>query len=245
MSNLAEKYSKEMAEVAGAARRLAERNYVASHGGNLSYKVDEGIVLITPTQVEKRVMRPEDIVIVSADGKETLYAAEGRRPTGETPMHTRLLQKRPDLNAIVHAHPPVLTGFSLIEEEILSRPILPEPALEVGPVRSVPYAEPITDALAEQFDVVLSCSNAWLMRNHGVTIGSSEGITRALGFMDMLEAMATSVATAMSTGRPLTEIAREDVLNLENTLSARNMPRPGDPRVIKSLLDLFYAQDEN
>ena len=243
MSNLAEKYSSEMAEVAEAARRLAERNYVASHGGNLSYKVDDNVVLITPTKVEKRVMQPEDIVIVSADGTETLYAAEGRRPTGETPMHTRLLHKRPDLNAIVHAHPPALTGFSLLEDEILARPILPEPALEVGPIRSVAYAEPITDALAAEFDRVLPYSNAWLMRNHGVTIGSSEGITRAMGFMDMLEAMAGSVATALSSGRPIAEIPREEVANLENTLSTRNMPRPGDPRVIKSLMDLFFGEN--
>ena len=78
-------------------------------------------------------------------------------------MHLRLYEKRPDINALVHAHPPVLTGFSMTDCDVLSRPLLPEPIIEVGPVISVDYAEPISEALAEKFDAAAEKTNAWLV----------------------------------------------------------------------------------
>lgn len=232
-------YSEQIVELAAAARRLAELGYVASHGGNLSFRVAPDVVLITPTKVPKRVMKPEDVVLLDAAGR-VLSAVDGRRPTGETPMHLRLYAKRPDLNALVHAHPPVLTGFALADDRILARPLLPEPVLEIGPILPVAYAEPISDALAAAFDAVVMRSNAWLMKNHGVTLGSSEGIARAVDFLEMAEAMAQSVAVARSLGGTVCEIPRTEVENLERTLASRRMPRPGSPNCIHSLIDLYW-----
>jgi ribulose-5-phosphate 4-epimerase/fuculose-1-phosphate aldolase len=224
--------------LAASSRRVAELGYVASHGGNLSWRVEPDVILITPTKVEKRNMRAEDIVIVDDQGTG-IAAAEGRKPTGETPMHVRIYQKRPDLTAITHTHPPVLTGFSLMKKEYLARPLLPEVVLEVGPVLAIDYAEPISEDLAKQFDQVFTRSNAWLMRNHGITLASSEGIERACDFLQMVEAMAISVQTALSCCGEVTEIPRHEVENLERTLATRNMPRPGDPREISNLLQLY------
>lgn len=237
MSAIRTDYARQIAALADASRRLGELGYVASHGGNLSFRVCDELILITPTKVMKRLMRPEDIVVVSLEG-EAVDATGDRRPTGETPMHLMIFRYRPDLNAIVHAHPPYLTGFSMVETDLLERPLLPEPVLELGPIVRVPYAEPISQQLADQFAAHLHRSNAWLMQNHGVTIGSSEGIERALEFTTMAEAMAQSAAIASSIGSPSTIPAKE-VANMERTLATRSMPRPGDPRQISSLMELY------
>jgi L-fuculose-phosphate aldolase len=132
-----------------------------------------------------------------------------------------------------------LTGFALAGSDILSRPLLPEPIIEVGPVVTVPYAEPVSEELAQRFDDVVPRSNAWLMRSHGMTIGSTEGVGRALELLEMTEALAASVATAMQVGE-VREIPRGEVERLERTLASRNMILPGDPRVIERLSDLYY-----
>ncbi len=238
---LLDQYKADCEALAACSRRVAELGYVASHGGNLSCRVAPDIILITPTKVPKRELTGADVVIVDDRG-ETIEAAPGRKATGETPMHTRLYRKRPDLNALVHTHPPVLTGFAMMRRDWLSRPLLPEVILEVGPVLTIDYAEPISEALAREFDRVLTRSNAWLMRNHGMTLGSSEGIARATDFLQMVEAMAISVQSALAAEGCVPEIPPHDVANPDRTLATRNMPRPGDPRVTKSLLDL-YAWD--
>jgi L-fuculose-phosphate aldolase len=242
MQSIREEYAAHIEQLAAASRRLGELGYVTSHGGNLSYRVADEVVLITPTQVVKRTMRAVDIVVVDRAGN-VLSAAEGRRPTGETPMHLHMYDLRPDLNAFVHAHPPILTGFSMSDPSVLARPLLPEPTIEVGPILAIDYAEPVSEALARTFDDAAAASNAWLMRNHGVMIGSSEGIARALDLLEMCEAMAMSAHVAMGAGQ-VNEISRQEVANLENTIAGRNMPRPGDPREIDSLLDLFEWPEE-
>jgi len=240
MEAIRRRYADAIEALATAARRLGELGFVASHGGNLSQRLSENLVCITPTKVVKRLMRPEDIVIVSTDGT-TVSALDDRRPTGETPMHLMILRLRPDLDAIVHAHPPVLTGFSLVDSDLLEKPLLPEPVLELGPIVSVPYAEPVSREPARQFESRIHLSNAWLMKNHGVTIGSSEGIGRALEFLEMAEAMARSVSIAVALGT-VTTIPREEVLNMERTLEVRSMPRPGDPRRVSDLTELFFRE---
>jgi len=234
------KYRREIRALAASARRLGELGYVTSHGGNLSYRVSEEHVLITPTQVVKRLMQPKDIVIVTMNG-DLVSARRGRRPTGETPMHLMILRGRPDLNGVVHAHPPILTGFSMVDTGTLGKPLLPEPILEIGPIVEVPYAEPVSEDLARQFKPRLHLSNAWLMRNHGVTIASSEGVARAVDFLQMAEAMAQSAAVAATIG-PMTTIPQDEVENMERTLATRRMPRPGDPRRIQSLTMLYFGE---
>ena len=238
MPHLVTQYRDQINELVKASRRLGNLGYVASHGGNLSYKVSKEHILITPTKVVKREVSFEDICIISTTG-EQLYVPEGRKPTGEWPMHIRLYERRPDLAGLVHGHPPYLAGFALAGNNILSRPLLPEPTIEVGPVVLVRYAEPVSEDLAKQFDGVVAVSNAWLMRNHGITMGSTDGAARALELLEMTEALAVSVLTAKQLGE-LQEIPRHEVERLDRTLESRNMALPGDPRVITKLTDLYY-----
>ncbi|MFP4301086.1 MAG: class II aldolase/adducin family protein [Alkalispirochaetaceae bacterium] len=231
-------YREQIEELAAASRRLGELGYVTSHGGNLSCRVAQNRVLITPTKVVKRTLTPEDVCITDMDGK-LLWAAEGRKPTGETPMHLRIYRKRPDAVSVVHAHPPILTGFSISgSAHLLAKPLLPEPVIEAGPVVLVEYAEPISEDLAEKFDSVLHRSNAFLMKNHGMTVCSSEGVSRALDVLEMLEMEAYSVWVAKTLGT-VDSIPVDEVEKMERTLKTRSLPLPGDPRHVKRLVDQY------
>jgi L-fuculose-phosphate aldolase len=231
-------YRDQIEVLAATSRRLGELGYVTSHGGNLSWRVAEDRVLITPTKVVKRTMQAEDICITDMEGT-VVWAADERKPTGETPMHLRIFEKRPDAVSIVHAHPPILTGFSISgSAHLLTKPLLPEPVIEAGPVVLVDYAEPISEELAAKFDQVLHRSNAFLMKNHGMTVCSWEGVDRALDVLEMLEMEAYSVWVAHSLGA-VESIPEEEVQKMERTLKTRSLPIPGDPRRMKSLVDQY------
>ena len=239
MHELQEKYADQIRELAEASVKCGRLGFVASHGGNLSLNTGKGVILITPTKVAKEEIRFDDIVLINPEGN-VLFAAPGRKPTGETPMHTFIYKKRPDLRSLVHAHPPYLTGFSISGGEILARPILPEPCIELGPILSIPYAEPVSEKLARCFAEVLPRSNAWLMKNHGITIGSDQGISRTLGLLQMAEAMAISVLTAQMTGG-VHEIPKEEVENLSRVLEGRGLPVPGNPARNATLKSLYFS----
>ncbi len=237
MTPFQKKYEAQIAELAKASNRLAEVGFVTSQGGNLSLRADENVVLITPTKVAKIAVTFEDICAVDMTGK-VLYVKEGRKPTGEWPFHVRIMNKRPDVRGIVHAHPPILTGFAIAGGDWLQMPFLPEPVIEVGPMIMVPYAEPLSDQLAINFDAVIEKSNGFLMENHGAVMVSPESVWRAIEFLEMMEAAGKSILVAKMLGNTKT-IPAADVKNLENVIRIRNMPMPGLPGVVKNLTDIF------
>lgn len=232
-----QKYEQQIQELVRAANRLAEVGFVTSQGGNLSLRADGDVVLITPTKVAKAAIGFDDICAVDMEGN-ILYSAPNRKPTGEWPFHVRIMAKRPDVKGVVHAHPPILTGFAIAGGDLLERPFLPEPVIEVGPMVLVPYAEPLSDELAQNFDPFLEKSNGFLMENHGAVMISSEGVWRALEFMEMMESAGQSILTAKALGN-LKPIPEADVAKLENVIRIRNMPMPGLPGAVKSLREIF------
>ncbi len=238
MNDLQAKYSHQIERMVKACHRVAELGFVQSQGGNLSERVAEDVVLITPTKVYKGDVRFDDICIVTMGG-ETLYAPAGGKPTGELPFHLQILRKRPDLRAVVHAHPAILTGFAINGGDWLQRPYLPEPVLEVGPMIMVPYAEPLSDELAHQFELVVHKSNGFLMESHGALMTSVENVYRALELLEMMESQAKSLLVAHMLGGARV-LPREDVENLNRTLQTRNQTMPGAPGYAASLADLMF-----
>lgn len=158
--------------VCDIGRRLWERGFVASNDGNLSVRTgnDCGHILCTPTMVSKGFMRPEDLPVVDADGGQVSGAL---RRTGEVLAHVEILRRRPDVNAVVHAHPPHATALS-IALDALPRNILPEIELFFDQVPTVPYATPGTAEFAQALVAHAESANAFLLKNHGViTIGQT------------------------------------------------------------------------
>ncbi len=237
MNTLQQQYHDEIELMVETCRRVSARRFVTSHGGNLSWRVGDDDVLITPTQVAKGAMTFDDIVVVGMD-ESVHFAAEGRRPTGEAPIHLRILQARPDIHSVIHAHPVWLTALALSRPDLLARPFLPEPTIEVGPVAVTEYATPLTEDLARTFDPVLQRHNAFVMRNHGAVVLCSEGIGRCFELLEILEATAESVSIAEVLGGAQT-LNDAQIADLNSVMQKRNLPMPGAPGQVKDLRELY------
>ena len=188
-------------EIALVCRRLWERGLIAGPDGNVSARLDDGRILITPAGVSKVDVRPEHILIVDSGGD---VLRGDLRPSSEMKVHLRAYAVRPDVRAVVHAHPPTATGFAVAGEDFVV-PVLPEIILQAGPVPLAPYLTPGTDALADAMVPYLAKHDAVLMANHGATtLGPSLAIAHQR--MESLEHTARILLAARTLGRvrPLT-----------------------------------------
>ena len=141
-----EKYNKEVELFVDVCHRIADRHYVTGYGGNLAWKLEKNLILITPTMMNKGRVQKNDVVFINLDG----VTIEGRRkPTGEKLMYLKFFNERSDIVSVLHCHAPNVGSFAIAEgENWLMRPFFPETITEVGPVPVVPYAEPLTEQLA-------------------------------------------------------------------------------------------------
>jgi L-fuculose-phosphate aldolase len=181
-------------------RQLAARGLIAGRDGNLSVRIGPQRVLVTPSGQIKALLTAADMVEVDLAGKPR---SRGRRkPTSELDLHLRILRHRPDVRAIVHAHPPTATGFAVAGQEIPDN-LLPELMFVVGPVPLVPYGSSGTPELGERVVPFLDDTrcNALLLANHGaVTMGTT--LDEAWIRMESLEHSARIIAAAQRIGQP-------------------------------------------
>jgi L-fuculose-phosphate aldolase len=233
---LVERFAPEVEEFLGVCGLLARARYVTSHGGNLASRLEEDLFLITPTKLNKGELRGEDLVFITRAGK----VVEGARaPTGEMPMYLDFFRDRPDVRSVIHCHPPYTNAFALLErDDWLMRPVFPETVIEVGPVPVVPYGEPLTQALADNFAPFVRRYNAFLMENHGLVLVSPEGIGRAMQLVEILEVTSVSLVHALGAGK-VKLLDRAAIRGLESTRRTRRLPIMGAPGVNDSLETLY------
>ena len=192
--------------MAQCCRQLAERGLIAGQDGNLAVRLGPDRVLVTPSGVLKALLRPSDMVEVDLRGRRR----RGRRnPTSELDLHLRILTHRPDVGAVVHAHPPVATGLGVAGQDMHIF-VLPELILQCrGGVPLVPYGTPGTPELGDRIEPHLSGHDAWLLANHGaVTVGDT--LDAAWIRMESLEHAARIIWTARTLGR-VNELSPEAV----------------------------------
>jgi len=202
--------------IARVCWRLHERGLIAGPDGNVSVRLGDGSILVTPSGVSKVDVGPDDLVVVDPDGR--VIEGDGT-PSSELRMHLRIYRRRPDVRAVVHAHPPVATGFAVAGESFVA-PVLPEVILQMGAVPLVPYATPGTEALADLFEPFLERCDAFLMANHGATtVGATLEVAHQR--MESLEHAARILFTARSLGR-VNELSASDVAALR---TSREEPR--------------------
>jgi L-fuculose-phosphate aldolase len=196
-------------EIVRVCRRLYERGLIAGGEGNVSARLDDGSILITPSGAQKIDVREEDLVVVDRTGKRV---AGSGRASSELGVHLRIYQLRRDVGAVVHAHPPAATGFAVAGEDLMA-PVLPEILVQIGGVPLVPYATPGSAALADAIEPFLPLHDAFLMANHGAT---SYGSTLSIAHqrMESLEHAARIVLHARVLGRvsTLTSAERDRLL---------------------------------
>jgi L-fuculose-phosphate aldolase len=232
-----EKYKNEVSDFLDVCKRLESKMYTTSYGGNLSLKLENDLLLITPTTMDKGKITADDLVFIDLDGK----IVEGKKqPTGETHIYLKFFKSRPDVKSIIHCHPPYTSVFAVTKEaNILMRPTLPETCVEVGPVPLVPYGEPLTEELANNFNPFMQKYNAFLMESHGILIVRPEGIIRTMNLVEILEATSITLLNALKIGK-IRELSKQDVVNLDNTIKTRKIPMIGAPGVNKSLVDMYF-----
>jgi L-fuculose-phosphate aldolase len=190
-------------------RQLAAQGLIAGRDGNISVRLDPQRVLVTPSGFMKSQITPADMVEVDLAGRPVRRAV--RKPTSELDLHLRILRHRPDVRAIVHAHPVTATAFAVAGQEIPGN-LLPELIFLVGPVPLVPFGMPGTPELGDGIVPYIEDPRhpALLLANHGaVTMGRT--LDEAWIRMETLEHSARIIAAARAMGavKPLSAQAVE------------------------------------
>jgi L-fuculose-phosphate aldolase len=217
-----------------------QRGYLAATDGNISVRLGKDQVLITPAGRSKAMLQPADLVLVDLAGEALDDAG---RPSAELPMHLTVYQNRPEVMAVVHAHPPLAGAFSLSGRD-LDLSAVPEAMVHLGRVPTVPYATPGGAELAEAVRPYLHEGNALLLNHHGtLTYGSD--LETAWAYTEKLESTAQVLLAAESLGGAIplpqeeqslllkmgghAEANLTDVLlPLDRRVEAKHLPLTGD-----------------
>jgi L-fuculose-phosphate aldolase len=194
-------------------KRLWNRGYVASNDGNISVKLNEDELLTTPTGISKGFMTEE--MIIKCDNEGNAISSNSRyRPSSEVKMHLEVYKARPDINSVVHAHPPYATSFAVAGIP-LNKCVLPEAIIVIGAVPIAPYGLPSTMELPDKIKPYLENSDAILLENHGaLTMGPD--LLNAYHKMETLEHTANIVWKAIQLGNlnVLSEHERDRLMTL-------------------------------
>jgi L-fuculose-phosphate aldolase len=200
-------------EIIRCGALLHTSGFIAATDGNLSVRLDDNRVLVTPTGMSKGMMKTSDLVIVDMEGRKL----KGRREvTSEIGMHLLVYRMRPDVNAVVHAHPRTATGFAAAGIA-LNQPLVCEVVIGLGQIPLAPYGTPGTPELAETLKPLIPDFDAILMANHGVVTYGTD-LQSAYMKMETVEhfAQITLVTHLLGKQQPL------DVSHLEKLLAVRS-----------------------
>jgi len=179
------------------ARQVYDKGIVAATDGNISYRIMSDRVMITPSGTSFATLTTDTLAYVDLDGTNLGFQY---KPSSELPMHLEIYRQRPDVNAIIHAHPPYATALTLTGIS-LEDPILPEVVMMFGKIPTAPYATPSTKESAESIRHLIKDHQAILLDHHGaVTYGGS--LEEAFHKMEKLEHAAKTILAAKSIGPP-------------------------------------------
>jgi len=211
-----------------------QKGWIASNDGNISVRLDDDRVLCTPTAVCKGMMTADDLIVCDMDGNRI----EGtKQRTSEIAMHLTIYKMRPDIRSVLHAHPPVATGFAAAGRA-LNLALLPEVIIGLGCVPLADYGLPGTSALTEGMLPYIPKYDAILMANHGAVCYGTD-VHQAYFRMETVEHFAriTFVAEMLGGARAL---PREEVRKLFESrgrygVTSRAAMEPGAPVVAEDV----------
>jgi L-fuculose-phosphate aldolase len=190
-------------EIVRVCRRVYEKGWVAANDGNISVRLNDGEVLCTPTGMSKSLVEVDDLIVCNLNGEKLRGS---RECTSEIDMHVTAYRMRADIKAVVHAHPPVATGFAAAGRA-LDKALLPEAIVQLGAVPLARYGLPGTPALAEGMLPYMPSYDAILLENHGCTTFGAD-LWQAFFRMETVEHLArvTFVAEMLGGAKALPRI---------------------------------------
>jgi L-fuculose-phosphate aldolase len=207
-------------ELVWVTRSLVERGLIQSSDGNISARLDERLLLITPSGMYKISMSPEDLLVIDMNG--TVHQARtGLHPTSEMLIHLEAYRQRPEINAVIHAHPPFSTALTLAGKPF---PVeyIPEVLTALGDVPTAVYATPGTQGMADSIHKLILTHNCILLSHHGsLTVGSS--LEEALIAVERMEHAAYTlwISQGFGTPIPLPPAELENLRRISNHLHGR------------------------
>ena len=186
-------YKKELVKF---CHKVYENKFVAATDGNLSLRLPDGNILITPSGKNKGDVAIEDLIIISESGEKVNGIG---KPSSENKIHLLIYHNRPDINAVVHCHP-VYASVLSITKNLFELPVLPEVILTLGKVPLCEYGTPSTEELPSSMKPYVKKSNAFLLKNHGA-VTTGKNIEEAYFRMEKLEHAAQILFTAFGGGK--------------------------------------------
>jgi len=202
-------------QICEIGRRLYNRGFAAANDGNITVRINERELLCTPTMVSKGFMKPEDICKVDYEGKQL---AGNRKRTSEVLLHLAVYKHRPDVQAVVHCHPPYATAFAVAHEPI-PKCVLPEVEVFLGEVPIAKYATPGDQRLPDTIVPYVKDCNTILLANHGtVTFGPT--LENAYFNTEIIDAYCKILLLAKQLGRInyFSDQKTEELLNFKKRL---------------------------
>ncbi len=174
-------------QICDICHKMWQLGWVAANDGNISAKLEDGSFMATPTGISKSFITPEKLVRIDREGN-VLEALEGYRPSSEIKMHLRCYEERADVGAVLHAHPPVATGYAVANIPLDEYSMI-ETVLTLGSIPVTPYGTPSTYEVPDAIAPYLGEHDALLLQNHGaLTVGAD--VVTAYYRMETLELFA-------------------------------------------------------
>ncbi len=220
--NMNERKARE--EMIRIARLMYQKGLIAASDGNLSVKIGEDTLLTTPSGLSKGLLEEDDLVVTDMKGKRL----RGRyNPSSELRMHLKVYELRPDVNACVHAHPPISTAFSVAGLK-LSEAILPETVFILGDIKFVEYTTPTTEDVPKAIEHCIRDHDALVLTRHGsLTVGKS--LSDAYLKLESLEHSAHIISEAIQLARgpiaPLPEAEVERLWKIHEKIAGKSKAR--------------------
>ncbi len=205
-------------DIVKVGQRLFISGMLPGGDGNISVRVDDRLIAITPTELSKGFLSPADIILVDRTGK----ILDGRfKPTSELPVHLLAYNERKDINACVHTHPPYVVAFTVSGKK-LPPCVLPEIVVRVGEVVDVGYATPSTEEVALSIKPFIHSASAFILKNHGLLV-LGRNLDDAVNMTESIEHFAKIVFLASQLGNveqiPIEE--REKLMRMRNEYLSR------------------------
>lgn len=202
------------------SHKVQQYGFVSATDGNLSVRLDEKRILITPSGIPKGDMTKEAPVILDMEGNK--LEGEGK-PSSEGRMHLEVYRLRKDINAVIHAHPPKCIAFTVAGVP-LDTCLLPEVVVTIGSVPTSPYATPTTDEVPNSIRDLVTKSDAIMLARHGsLTIGRD--LSTAFKILEKMEHTATIAIYAKLLGGPQ-PFSREELNKLYDLRKQWNISGP-------------------
>lgn len=177
---------------------MYRRDFISGGAGNISVRLPDGNILITPSGLNKGKLSPKDLLIIDMQGNSV--EGTSSRPSSETPMHLEVYRQRADVCAVIHAHPITCVALSLVGIS-LQEVYIPEALVMLGPVPTTPYATPSSTENRDAIAGLIQHHDAIILAHHGsLTIGCD--LEEAYSRLEILEHTAKTVALAFQMGTP-------------------------------------------